>query len=88
MQEHIPAHAATPMRNSAEIAAVLRSISPEQFQMLGASQLAYARPLHGETDVVGYAVHAADGTPMGMVNDLAMAMDLVAEQDMLLLTVH
>lgn len=74
--------------NYNEIAAVLRGISPAEFQLLGATVVAYAKPIRTEDGTQAYAIHAGDGTPLAMVDDLAIAIDLLADRDMTLLPVH
>jgi hypothetical protein len=75
-------------RNSHEIDTVLRGISSLQFQLLGLTEMTYAKRVHTEAGIAAYSIHAADGTPLAKVDDLATALALVGEHNMILLRVH
>ncbi|HEY1932206.1 MAG TPA: DUF1150 family protein [Acetobacteraceae bacterium] len=75
-------------RNSREIETMLSGVSSLQFQLLGLAEMTYAKPVHIETGIAAYSIHAADGTPLAMVDDLATALALVGEHNMILLRVH
>ena len=74
--------------NDSAIAAVLRAMSPTQFQLLGATQMAYARPVALDDGVIAYAIHSADGTGLAIVGDFATGAELAGEHKMILLPVH
>jgi hypothetical protein len=65
----------------------LRSLSPTDFAALGMNGIAYVKPtmVDGQT---GYAIHAADGTPMALADDRATAMAAIVQHEMLPLSVH
>jgi hypothetical protein len=75
-------------RNSSEIDALLIGISSLQFQLLGLTEMTYAKPVRTEAGIAVHEIHAADGTPLAMVDDLAAAVALVGEYNMILLPVH
>ena len=65
----------------------LRSLSSQDFQSLGLSQVAYVKPL--EQDGHGYfAIHAADGTQMAVVANRDTAYAVIRQHDMEPLTLH
>lgn len=59
----------------------IRDISPDQLAKLGMPSVAYLRPvmLNGAP---GYAIHAADGTPMAIAADRDLAIAAVLENEM------
>jgi hypothetical protein len=58
-----------------------------QLRRLGVPWLVYLRSgkINGE---VAYAIHAADGTPMAVVEDVEVALDLASANNMTFVTVH
>ena len=67
--------------------ASLRCMTEAQLRQLGTSELAYLRAgtVHGQQ---AYAIHAADGTAMAIVEDVELAVELVAERGMIFVAVH
>jgi hypothetical protein len=65
----------------------IRHLSAEQFSALGVSQLAYVKPvmLNGAR---AFAIHGADGTPMAMAGDEAVALAAIAQHEMVPTRVH
>jgi hypothetical protein len=65
----------------------IRHLSAEQLGALGVSHIAYVKPivLNGEQ---GFAIHAADGTPMAVAGDRQVAMAAILQHEMLPLSVH
>jgi len=65
----------------------IRHLTAEQLSALGRSQIAYVKPvvING---MMGFAIHAADGTPMAMANDRATAMAAIVQHEMMPLSVH
>jgi hypothetical protein len=64
-----------------------RRMTRAQLRRLGVSQLAYLRSglRNGEP---AFAIHAADGTAMAVVEDIDLAVELVSEQGMIFVAVH
>jgi hypothetical protein len=65
----------------------IRHLSAEQFGALGVSQIAYVKPIvmNGEQ---GFAIHAADGTPMAVAGDRQVAMAAILQHEMMAMSVH
>jgi len=65
----------------------VRHMTVEQLGALGVSHIAYVKPVivNGEA---GFAIHAADGTPMALAGDRATAMAAIVQHEMLPLSVH
>ncbi len=61
-------------------------MSPEKLQKLGLNHVAYIRP---SADVAGaYALHAADGTLLQVLDGLNTALNLAHQNDLTPVTVH
>ena len=65
----------------------IRHISTEQLAQLGMQQIAYVKPvvLNGEQ---GFAIHAADGTPMAVAGNRDVAIAAVMQHEMVAVQVH
>jgi hypothetical protein len=65
----------------------VRKLSQEQFAQLGMAQVAYVKPVivNGTT---GFAIHAADGTPMALTPDRDVAIAAIVQHEMLPAMVH
>ena len=65
----------------------LRQLSTKQFSSLGVSQLAYVKPvlLNGAR---AFAIHGADGTPMAVAGDEAVALAAIEQHEMVASRVH
>jgi hypothetical protein len=65
----------------------LRSLSPTDFASLGMNGIAYVKPtmVDGQR---GYAIHAADGTPMAVVADRSVAFAAIRQHDLEPADVH
>jgi hypothetical protein len=70
-----------------DLAPEARRMTSGQLRQLGVSRLVYLRAgtMNGEA---AYAIHAADGTTVAIVEDVGLAIELVAEQGMTFVTVH
>jgi hypothetical protein len=62
-------------------------MTSEQLRRLGMPWLVYLRSgrINGE---VAYAIHAADGTPIAVVEDVEVALDLASANDLTFARVH
>jgi hypothetical protein len=69
------------------VAQDVRNMTSAQLRHLGVHSVVYLRSgmLNGE---VAYAIHAADGTPMAVVEDVDTAVELVCEHGMAFAAVH
>ena len=65
----------------------VRQISADQLGALGVSHIAYVKPVV-VNGMAGFAIHAADGTPMAVAGDRATAMAAIAQHEMMPLSVH
>ena len=65
----------------------VRHLSEQQLAALGVSQIAYVKPVV-VNGVQGFAIHAADGTPMAVAGDRDVAVAAVAQHEMLAVSVH
>jgi hypothetical protein len=65
----------------------LRTLSPADFASLGMSDLAYVKPVEVDGRSA-YAIHAADGTQMAVVNERALAFAAIRQHDLEAVDVH
>jgi hypothetical protein len=65
----------------------LRTLSPTDFAALGMSDIAYVKPVTLDNRIA-YAIHAADGTQMAVVNDRELALAAVRQHDLEALDIH
>jgi len=65
----------------------VRHLSEQQLAALGVSHIAYVKPVM-VNGVQGFAIHAADGTPMAVAGDREVAVAAVVQHEMLPLYVH
>jgi len=65
----------------------VRHLSEQQLAALGVSRIAYVKPVI-VNGVQGFAIHAADGTPMAVAGDRDVAVAAVAQHEMLAVSVH
>jgi hypothetical protein len=65
----------------------IRHLSAEQLGALGVSQIAYVKAVvvNGQQ---GFAIHAADGTPMAVAGDREVAVAAILQHEMQPLSVH
>jgi len=65
----------------------VRDISRQNFAALGVHDVAFVKPVEVDGKPA-YAIHAADGTEMGVVNDREVAFAAVRQHDLEPLSVH
>lgn len=65
----------------------IAALSATDFAALGVNLVAYVKPVLADGQP-GYAIHAADGTPLAMARDAAVAAASVRQNDMEPLSVH
>jgi len=65
----------------------VRHMTTEQLGALGVSHIAYVKSVV-VNGTAGFAIHAADGTPMALAGDRATAMAAIVQHEMLPLSVH
>jgi hypothetical protein len=65
----------------------IRHISAEQLAELGIARIAYVKPVE-VNGTQGFAIHAANGTPMALTGGLDVAMALIVQHEMVPALVH
>jgi hypothetical protein len=65
----------------------VRHLSEQQLAALGVSHIAYVKPVVVD-GVAGFAIHAADGTPMAVAGDRDVAVAAIMQHEMHPLSVH
>lgn len=65
----------------------IRAMSPEQFAQLGVTKVAYVKPVI-VNGTAGYAIHAADGTPMAIADNREVALAAIVQHEMVPVLVH
>jgi len=65
----------------------IRHISVEQLAKLGMAQIAYVKPVIVDGEK-GFAIHAADGTPMAMAGDRDVAIAAILQHEMVPAQIH
>jgi hypothetical protein len=65
----------------------VRHMTADQLGVLGMSHIAYVKPVI-VNGTAGFAIHAADGTPMALADDRATAMAAIVQHEMMPLSVH
>ena len=65
----------------------VRHLSEQQLAVLGVSHIAYVKPVV-VNGALGFAIHAADGTPMAVAGDRDVAVAAVMQHEMLAVSVH
>ncbi|MGE0419363.1 MAG: DUF1150 family protein [Acetobacteraceae bacterium] len=66
---------------------LLPSMTADQLARLGVSQIAYVKPVV-MNGAHGFAIHAADGTPMALTADRDVAIAAILRHEMLPVSVH
>jgi len=82
-----PANDATTVEPGGDVVVDIRALSADQLARLGLAQIAYVKPvvLNG---VSGFAIHAADGTPMAVAGDREVAVAAILQHEMHPVSVH
>jgi hypothetical protein len=65
----------------------IRHMTEQQLAALGVSHIAYIKPIRVDGSQ-GFAIHAADGTPMAVAGDREVAVAAVLQHEMHPLSVH
>ncbi len=65
----------------------VRHLSEQQLAALGVSHIAYVKSVV-VNGVQGFAIHAADGTPMAVAGNRDVAVAAVVQHEMMPLSVH
>jgi hypothetical protein len=70
-----------------QVAFDIRHMTEQQLAALGVSHIAYIKPILVD-GAQGFAIHAADGTPMAVAGDREVAVAAVLQHEMHPLSVH
>jgi len=70
-----------------QMAIDVRHMTEQQLAALGVSHIAYIKPVV-VNGAQGFAIHAADGTPMAVAGDREIAVAAVLQHEMHPLSVH
>lgn len=65
----------------------VRALTPDMFGALGIGHIAYVRPIRVDGEAA-FAIHAADGTRMGVAPEQAVAFAAIREHAMEPLSLH
>ncbi len=66
----------------------LRKLSVQDFLNMGIDQIAYIKPLEAGKSEPGFAIHAADGRQISVIDSYMSAVALIHQNDMHAVTVH
>lgn len=66
----------------------LRGLSAGDFMALGVRQIAYVKPVNAPDGSVAFVVHAADGTPLSVHEDIPAAIMTAHSNDLQTVTLH
>jgi len=82
-----PANDAKAVGTGGDVVVDIRALSVDQLARLGLAEIAYVKPvvLNG---VSGFAIHAADGTPMAVAGDREVAVAAILQHEMHPVSVH
>jgi hypothetical protein len=83
MTDETTHEAETPAMGSFDI----RHLTADQLGALGVSHIAYVKPVTVNGSM-GFAIHAADGTPMALAGNRETAMAAIVQHEMMPLSVH
>jgi len=65
----------------------LKELSAQDFLTFGVQDIAYVRPVRVDGQE-GYAVHAADGTPLSILESLSEALHIIQHNDLETAALH
>jgi hypothetical protein len=80
-------HSDDPNSVPAPVVVDIRTMSPEQFAQLGMTKVAYVKPVV-VNGTAGFAIHAADGTPMAIADNRDVALAAIVQHEMVPTLVH
>jgi len=65
----------------------IRTMSPDEFAQFGVTKLAYVKPVI-VNGTQGFAIHAADGTPMAIADNRELALAAIVQHELVPVLVH
>jgi hypothetical protein len=87
MNAENPARSGDTQPGAEQAAFDIRRLTVDQLAQLGMAQIAYVKPVV-VNGTVGYAIHAANGVPMGLAEDRDVAIAAVLQHEMVPVPVH
>ncbi len=69
------------IHNDNSTSKILKNLSAQDFLSFGVHDVAYVREIDVDGQA-GYAVHAADGTPLSVLNSLDEALNIIEHNDL------
>lgn len=66
----------------------IRQLTDKQFRLLGLKSVAYIRPILTDEGELGYAICAADGSLLAVVEDIQSALGTILQNDMMPVSVQ
>lgn len=73
--------------NELDARSALKNLSHQDFLNFGVHQIAYIKPIRMEQGQ-GYAIHAADGTALSVMDSLDSAITLARHNNLYPVTIH
>lgn len=74
-------------QTESEVRTILKGLSAKDFLQIGLNEVAYMRPLTNGVDQ-SYAIYAADGTRLGIMESRGVALKAMRDNDLLLVTLQ
>jgi len=71
-----------------DVRAFLQNLSAQDFLKVGIHEIAYIRPVSGEKTALGFSIHAADGTPLSVMETKDLALQAVRSNALIPVTLH
>jgi hypothetical protein len=71
-----------------DVRALLKGMSPRDFLRIGMDEVAYIRPFKTPNSNAGFAIYAADGTQLSVLESMDMAMATLHHNDLIPVTLH
>ncbi len=65
----------------------MKTMSPDAFAMLGGQEIVYIKPVT-RNGARGFAIYAANGQELALLNSHEAALDAIAENDMVPVLLH
>ena len=76
------------LHNDPEATAGAPTLTAGELRGLGMESIAYIRAMEGEEGEDVFAIHAADGTPLAVVDDHELAVQAILQHEMMLVPLH
>ena len=67
---------------------LLKNLTNQDFLSLGMRDVAYVKPVLDDDNKPAFAVHAADGTPLTVMDDMSSALSIILNNELEPATLH